>query len=193
MHREKSERPPRPRRSVQLWLTAAVMALAMLALINAYGRTMATFVQDLWGSDFSFYDNGRTVVVKLHRLPPPGAPPQAPQAGWPEKVLRAVCGYTLDLMGLSGPEGGLWRAAMEDKGRNRVLLVRATATGAVVGRYRVTEGSEDTGLVVVELDAGPNGLHLIDAMEPRPGAGWFVVAVYRAPTSHHTTAPTSAP
>ena len=45
----------------------------------------------------------------------------------------------------------------------------------------MTEGREEAGLVVVELDAGPNGVHLMDLQQPRPGDGWYVVQVYRAP------------
>lgn len=160
------------------WTALALVVL--LALVNAYGRTLAAFVEDTWGPDFAYFDNGRLVQVKLHELPRPGRPPaQAPGgAGWPEKVLRPACYYTLSLMGLSGPEGGLWRAALEGKPPAQTLVVRATADGSVVGRYRVTEGSEEAGLAVVELDAGPNGLHLMDMQEPVPGVGWYVVQLY---------------
>ena len=169
-----------PGRAVRRWLITAVAAFAILALINAYGRTVATFIQDVWGPDFSFFDNAQTVQVKLHRLPPATDHAQAPAgAAWPEKVLRPACHFTLSLMGLSGPEGELWLGSLE--GQPPALVVRATWSGGEVGRYRVTEGREEAGLVVVELDAGPNGVHLMDLQQPRPGDGWYVVQVYRAP------------
>lgn len=165
-------------RTALRWLTAAFVGFVLLALINAYGHSVAVFVKDVWGPDFSYFDNGRTIQVKVHRIPSPDSPGQAPPGTpWPEKVLRPACYYTLSLMGLSGPEGGLWDASF----RGQSLVVSATATGAEVGRYRVTEGAEETGLAVVELNAGPNGLHLMDVMQPVAGAGWFVVRVYRAP------------
>ncbi len=178
---EGGDRPP-SRRSVRPWVVAALAGLLALALINAYGQAMTMFVRDLWGPEFSFYDNGRTVSVKLHRLPPAATPPQVgPDGTWPEQALRPACFFSLNLLGLSGPEGGLWTASLEGEGRGRVLTVRSTGTQAVVGRYRVTEGSEETGLAVVELEAGPRGLYLMDVLEPRPGAGWYVVSVYRVP------------
>ncbi|RJQ08386.1 MAG: hypothetical protein C4551_05270 [Bacillota bacterium] len=171
---------PGRRRSIGPWLWAVFVAAMMLALINSYGRAMATFAQDLWGPDLTYYDNGTPVLAKLHRLPGPGDPGQAPAGtGWPETVLRPACFYTLNLMGLSGPEGGLWTASVEGEGLGQRLVVRATAGGNVVGRYRVVGGLEDTGLAVVELDAGPNGLHLMDVFQPREGAGWFVIQPYR--------------
>lgn len=161
-------------RGVRL-LRAAGAALVLLALAHAYGAEAVLVARDLWGPDFSYYDNGRTVTVKLHRLPGPGSPGQARlEAGWPEAVLRAASCHTLNLMGLSGPEGRLWTARMVGD----VLVVTARAGGAEVGRYRVTEGSPDSGLAVVELEAGPNGLHLMEVVQPHPGGGWFVVEVH---------------
>lgn len=185
-------RPADRVRSLLRLAWVAVIGLAVLALVNAYGRTLTTFIQDTWGPDFSYFDNGQMILTKLHRLPPataagqtapPGqaAPPTqtAPASTWPEAVLRPACQFTLSLMGLSGPEGGLWQATLEGKEPAQYLVVRATATGAEVGRYRVLEGSPQTGLAVVELNAGPNGLHLMDVLQPTPRVGWYVVQVYR--------------
>lgn len=169
------------RRTFSRLVWTVVVGLAVLALVNAYGRTLTAFIQDTWGPDFAYFDNGRLVELKLHDLPEPVPPAQAaPSATWPEKVLRPACHYTLSLMGLSGPEGDLWQASLEGKEPVQQLVVRATWNNGVVGRYRVTEGAAATGLAVVELDAGPNGLHLMDMQEPSPGAGWFVVEVYRS-------------
>lgn len=168
------------KRALVRLLWTVVVGFVVLALVNAYGHVITSFVQDTWGADFAYFDNGRSVQVKLHDLP--GAAPggqAAPEAAWPEKVLRPACFYTLSLMGLSGPEGGLWTATLEGEAPAQTLVVRATWNGGVVGRYRVTEGSDATGLAVVELDAGPNGLHLMDVQAPAPGAGWYVVQTYR--------------
>lgn len=166
-------------RTVRRSLYVVGLLALLAALVQVYGPAISMFVKDTWGPGFSYFDNGRVIEIKLHRLPPPFPPaPAGPGLGWPEKVLRPACYYTLSLMGLSGPEGGLWRAVPEGDGPGQSLVIRA-AGGTVVGRYRVTEGSEETGLVVVELDAGPNGLHLMDVLEPVPDAGWFVVRTYR--------------
>ncbi len=170
------------RDTLRRFLVTAAAIVLVLALVNAYGRVLSAFIADTWGQDWSYFDNGRVVAMKLHDLPAPAPPAQAPAgAAWPETVLRPACYYTLSLMGLSGPEGDLWRTSLEGKEPAQVLVVRATWNNGVVGRYRVTEGAPAMGLAVVELDAGPNGLHLLDVQEPAPGAGWYVVQAYRAP------------
>jgi len=158
-------------------LGAAVAVAVILAVVGAYGEGISLFIKDIWGTDFSYYDNGLPVTAKLHRLPGPGDPGQAgPEAGWPERALRPACHFTLNLLGLSGPEGGLWTASMQ----GNFLVVAATDGSGEVGRYRVTQGSETSGLAVVECSAGPNGLYLMDLLQPRPETGWFVVRVYDA-------------
>lgn len=151
--------------------------LIAAALANAYGRAALDLALDLWGPDFCFYDNGLAVRVKAHRLPGPAASGQAGEnAGWPEAALRPAARYTLNLMGLSGPEGGLWTAAM----RGQTLVVTATSAPVEVARLRVLSGTAGSGLAVVELDAGPNGVFLMELFQPRPDTGWFIVRIYNA-------------
>lgn len=172
-------------RKLMRWVTAGTALFVALALWSAYGQALTTLALDLWGPDFSYYDNGRTVTVKVHRLPGGRPDPDAQEgtvsppaaiAPWPETALRAACAYTLNLMGLAGPEGDEWMASMAEQD----LVVLATWAPIEVGRFRVMEGSEDSGLVVVELAAGPNGLHLMNLYQPEPGGAWFVVTVYTA-------------
>lgn len=170
-------------RKMMRWLTAGMVVLLLAAVWSAYGPQITVLALDLWGPEFTYYDQGRMVVVKAHRLPDPPAPgsgaadsPSPSSPAWPEAVLRAACGYTLNLMGLTGPEGEAWTASMAGPD----LVVLATWAPVEVGRFRVTGGSPDSGLAVVELDAGANGLHLMNLFQPRPDSGWFVVTVYTA-------------
>jgi hypothetical protein len=152
----------------------AVFALLLVAA-GAYGQRITVMVRDLVAADFSYYDNASKVTVKVHRIPGPDAPGQAGEgAAWPEAVLRPASRHTLNLMGLSGPEGDLWTASM----RGQVLVVMATYAPVEVGVYRVASGTQESGLVVVELNAGPNGLFLMSVAQPCPDTGWFIVRIY---------------
>lgn len=155
----------------------ALLAILVLLLVaaGAYGRQMVAMVRDALAPEFSYYDNSRRATLKLHHLPGPGHVGQAgEEAGWPETVLRPAAWQTLNLMGLSGPEGEHWTASMV----GQVLVVRATYAPVEVGRYQVASGSETGGLVVVELDAGANGLFMMSVAQPRVDSGWFIVRIY---------------
>ena len=152
-----------------------VIFTLLLVAAGAYGQHLTALARDTMGRDFSYYDNARKVTVKLHHLPGPDAPGQAGEgAGWPEAVLVPACRHTLNLMGLSGPEGEDWTASM----RGQVLVITVAHAPVEVGLYRVTSGTQDSGLAVVELDAGPNGLFLMSVAQPRPDSGWFIVRIY---------------
>jgi hypothetical protein len=163
----------------RFWVVGFLILLAGAAF--ASGPALLRAAADAWGPSVSYFDNGRQFTVKVHDLPLPG-PSIAADANrvWPETILRSVCHYTLSLMGLSGPEGTLWEANLEKTSSGEVLVIRAPG-GNVVGRYRVTEGSEDAGLAVVELDAGLNGLHLMSVQAPVANGGWLVIHTYRVP------------
>ncbi|MCL6580790.1 MAG: hypothetical protein K6U08_04135 [Firmicutes bacterium] len=170
-------RPARPGRRLRPGLVLVLLAVALAGL----GPPVAGLAFDFFGPTFTYYDNGRTVELSRSHL---RAVSRLPGGGlgleWPECVLRPACLATLDLLGLAGPEGGEWTAGMEGEGPGCRLVVR-TADGTLAGVYRLTGGEEETGLVVVEVDAGLRGLFLLDVLQPVEGGTWFVVRVWEVP------------